>query len=141
MKTNLPKKYESSYRGSTCSVVIQASGSTLLSLETASEAFMTQLSIPGIQNFIAIFPKQTEWRMRIQKVPSHLLNGTGLKHVLTLHPGRKSAFIAFCLGAISRDTAKELLNAFPTVFAVACNQGLFARTQLVRARPPETPAP
>jgi hypothetical protein len=136
MKKLSPKKYESSYRGSTCSVVIQASGMTLLSLETPSDASMTQIEIPGIQNFIEIAPKKTEWCVRIQKVPSHIQNGTGLRHVLTLHPGKRPAFIAFCLGAISRDTAKEVLNAFPTVFVVACNQGLLVRTQSVRACPP-----
>lgn len=140
MKKSFSKKYEYAYRGSSCSVVIQPSGVTLLSLETPSEAFMTQIDIPGIRNFFAILPDETEWRLRIQKVPAHLLNGTGLKHVLMLHPGKKPAFIAFGIGVINRDTAKAVLNAFPTVFVVACNSGLVARTQSVRPRPPETPA-
>lgn len=140
MKKSFSKNYEYTHRGSTCSVDIQPSGSTLLSLETPSEAFMTQLEIPEIRNFFAIFPDKTEWRLRIQKVPPHLLDGTGLKHVLTLQPEKKPACIAFCIGGITRDTAKQVLDAFPTVFVVACNSGLVARTHTVRPRPPETPA-
>jgi len=135
MKKLFPKKHALSFRGSTCSVVIQASGTTLLSLETSLGAFMTQIEIPRIRNFITISREKPKWRVRNPKVPPHLQNGTGLRHVLTLQPGKKPAFIAFCLGAISRDTALKVLDAFPTVCVVACNQGLMARTEVARTRP------